>query len=640
MDKGMSIIFHRFGATDIPRCLLWRLGGRPSRSTVIYFHTFEVSLKVVAKLIGEAAVVAVIRFLLASAGMVFVKIIHGDKVAGYDDLHLGAITDATMILKDYHESGRYERRLVGLEGVWQEGGQKGGQGGGDDDSPDSLDLKTMAVDLWIVLENIMVVKGMAACEVSLCLPRGYFPAFVLEEIEKRCGAAVIDGGRIKNLFAAVPLFFYVVVSLSRKLGRLGAGEAVGGEKDKRYLVAAELVDDECLRGRPGDADYLASDLGEGDLLLYVTGEQRRFLSSLKAEHERCDVVDLSTAGIAPSAVFDSFTAQMKVVRTALTRGGSNFFLKNNIVYIDRAVDLDILFSSYRIKSHIYSTHLNGRTVFRYDSGLVTGLCRKYGVRSIGLQTRSSYSMGNEYCFNSFDTYCMWGEAWVEAYRDYQFVREYEIVGSIFLDGYAAMKPHLERDHRKLTLFPTAIITGESHHYTLTCTVDFLLASIGAVSSINEYREGKVFRVAVKVRDPEDVRTLMSSERYRAGVEALGVDVEYITSRRHDIEECINESDVVIAIGFTTPGMDAFLLGKKAAYYSNFENVNALFRDGRGLVLRSSGEVKRFLTDGASVPADFVDSLDPFRDGRARERIVEVIKNGAPRSIEARSRAVV
>ena len=639
MDKNMSIIFHRLGVTDILMCLVWRVGGgsRCPSGAIVHYHTFEVSLKLVSLLVGEAAVAGTVRSLFGILSIRLAKIIHGDKVEGYDDLHLGAITGATMILKDYHESDRYERRLVGMEGVGREGGQEGR----DDDSLDSLELKTLAVDLWIVLENIMVVKRLSAIEaggegVSICLPTGYFPPFVLEEIERRYVVSVIDGGRVKNLFAAVPLFFYAAASLLGKLGRSGSGQAAGGDREREYLVATELVDDECFRGRPGDADYLVSanpagtslkgtSLNDEEILLYVTGGQKSFLPSLRASHDRFDVVDLSVAPLGAARILSSMYGHMKVFWRTLSTGGSNFFLKSNIVYIDKLHDLDLLFSNYRIKSHIYGTHPNGRTAFRYDSGLVTGLCRKHGVKSIGLQTRSAYSMGNEYCFNSFDTFCMWGEAWVEAYRDFQFVRDYEIVGSIFLDGYAALKPLRKEDCVKLALFPTGITKDEAHHYTLTSTVDFLLACIGAASSLNKARGSDAYRVAVKLKDPEDAQTLMSSERYRSGVEGAGVDVEYITSRRHDIEECINESDAVIAIGFTTPGMDAFLLGKKAAYYSTFENVNSVFRDGKGLVLGSEGDVKRFLSEGVSVEKKYVDSLDPFRDGRARERIAGVIK---------------
>jgi hypothetical protein len=88
---------------------------------------------------------------------------------------------------------------------------------------------------------------------------------------------------------------------------------------------------------------------------------------------------------------------------------------------------------------------------------------------------------------------------------------------------------------------------------------------------------------------------------------------------------------VIAIGFTSPGAEAALLGKRVIYYSELKTGGEAFRHLPDFIAHNGDELSRLFETAVNDYQDYarlnsakLDSLDPFRDGRARSRITEML----------------
>ena len=156
-----------------------------------------------------------------------------------------------------------------------------------------------------------------------------------------------------------------------------------------------------------------------------------------------------------------------------------------IGYIEKYVLLRALFKAFKVDTHVYNSFPQGRVAWRHDSGLVTAVCRRQGVHSLGYQTRAYFGWRTEYCFDCFDTFCVWGEWWRLHYQEVLFVKDIEVIGSVFTDAYSKLsKKKTQSDHVKtVLLFPSDIHFEEPSYLTLDYTVQFFSAAIRAVSKL-------------------------------------------------------------------------------------------------------------------------------------------------------------
>ena len=109
----------------------------------------------------------------------------------------------------------------------------------------------------------------------------------------------------------------------------------------------------------------------------------------------------------------------------------------------------------------------------------------------------------------------------------------------------------------------------------------------------------------------------------------GLELEYVSRAAHDVEEVIDQADYVLSLLNTTPGMDAVLLGKPSAYY-NLLNWGDLFAcEENPIILKNQKEIEEFLLGQRSVGDDFLNRLDPYRDGRTKQRLCQSIQSHNP-----------
>jgi hypothetical protein len=91
---------------------------------------------------------------------------------------------------------------------------------------------------------------------------------------------------------------------------------------------------------------------------------------------------------------------------------------------------------------------------------------------------------------------------------------------------------------------------------------------------------------------------------------------------YDTEELVAQSDIVLAIGFTSPGIDAIMRETDTIIYSELGEVTDPLGSTR-VVCESREEVINLFNEYASgvhIDSGFVDQLDPYRDGKAYDRI--------------------
>ena len=91
-----------------------------------------------------------------------------------------------------------------------------------------------------------------------------------------------------------------------------------------------------------------------------------------------------------------------------------------------------------------------------------------------------------------------------------------------------------------------------------------------------------------------------------------------------MQEAIAGADYVLSLLPTTPGLEALLLGKRSAYF-NALDWGDQGADGHPAIVRDEREIEQFLSGQRSVGSDLLDLLDPYRDGKAGERLRQIIR---------------
>jgi hypothetical protein len=100
-------------------------------------------------------------------------------------------------------------------------------------------------------------------------------------------------------------------------------------------------------------------------------------------------------------------------------------------------------------------------------------------------------------------------------------------------------------------------------------------------------------------------------------------VTYLQDEIHDIARAAAVADYVLSLLPTTPGMDLLLSGKPSAYFNRLTWGNPRFDDSP-LIVRNADEIEAFLRGERGITRDFLDSLDPWRDGASQARIANRI----------------
>jgi hypothetical protein len=194
------------------------------------------------------------------------------------------------------------------------------------------------------------------------------------------------------------------------------------------------------------------------------------------------------------------------------------------------------------------------------------------------------------------------------------------VGCIYLDAFPAAAHASE----KPTSLTVAIFTGDitvGGHYSLEDNVAFLAVCL-EIASAHPHLSFKV-----KCKDPHHADVFKANPALNLRLSGTP-NLTFLRQARHSYRDLLAEAEIVLTIGFTTPGTEALLLGKKAFYYSAMDRGGEAYRSNPLWVAKSAAELKSAFEGALANPEKTneqlcrgLDLLDPFRDGAARQRIL-------------------
>jgi hypothetical protein len=412
--------------------------------------------------------------------------------------------------------------------------------------------------------------------------------------------------------------------------------AKGAAKD--FKVFAEFIEPARLKGTPHDADYWVDreNIKADEILFFLTEEQERVLLrdgyKLKSVLRDAQEQGYQIRRLRELPYSTDFLRNLWSNLIALIHGlparewsptGSEFY-RASCEYLRYAS----LFTNYRGKSLVYPRFPNGNATWRFNNAILTSLCRAYGVKSVGCQTRVQYANEFEFLFDCYDIFLVWGPAWVDFLGEgTRFVDRTIPVGCIYLDNaYSNGKTSLPRNETSSSISVT-VFTGDlgGSHFTLGYSLSFVKHCVRLA------RKYPYCHFRVKTKEPEHVATILADEEFRSLYTGLEGSFVFWERARHDYFEILDSSDIVLAIGFTSPGAEAALLGKRVIYYTELKTGGEVFRQLPDFIAHNGDELTELFDiavkdyqEYARLNSNKLDSLDPFRDGLARKRIAEVL----------------
>ncbi|MBV9837147.1 MAG: hypothetical protein JO156_03445, partial [Solirubrobacterales bacterium] len=278
------------------------------------------------------------------------------------------------------------------------------------------------------------------------------------------------------------------------------------------------------------------------------------------------------------------------------------------------------FDSFTPSTVMHTQTPNGDTGSRLDSAVLTGLARRFGSRCVGYQNRATYDTVYEDAFDCYDVYLAWGPGWREFLPDRnRYIDRVVAVGCLDNDGSPA-RPPTRRAQPVVSIF-TSELGG-----SLYASHD-VAELVGVCAELARRHPECSFRV--KTKDPEDVDHLLADPALRERCCSRHGNFEFLRLARHDVSRVIGDSDIVIASAWTTPGADALLLEKRTIFYNPMRGGGEPFRGLPHLIASSPEELlevfelaRRDYDRYAAVNREQIVRLDPFRDGRPRDRIAD------------------
>lgn len=408
-----------------------------------------------------------------------------------------------------------------------------------------------------------------------------------------------------------------------------------------YRLMTECTDPLRLNGTAYDNDFLCDGdrIKPEDFILYVTRLQAKRLvrfgysrSEIEkvVENKGYKVIWTDKAALRPRRLFSLLWRMMPMLTG---RGGNGpGFQIYHLAWL-RFREFAGIFDHYSAEAFLHLRFPNGRAGVSTDSGVLASLVRSTGGRIFGCQNRSIYSRQSEYAFDCYDNYMVWGRAWSDSLKGLlDYVDRVSEVGCLFLDSLVARKERaatssaIENGSGRITLvaFTTDLERGV---YSVDYNVNFLRRCILAA----ERHDDVVLRI--KVKDPEHVDFFRRHSETKSLLNRLGDRVSFADHTRFEYSDTLLSADVVLAIAFTTPGVEGLLLGKKSLYYSELGVAGKAMDVVPGFVNKSANSFDRGLDEDLSdlrsrlddgAVNNGVDLLDPYRDGNARERMLDVM----------------
>jgi hypothetical protein len=608
------IIFSRLSLSGVLK-ERWKKGGGRHLFWDPYSTNHGLLVSILIILFGRVGAEITVRQLVKLLGVNLQPVPHGDAIPDYHQLQLRAEALTYQYIEQYYSDPEYQS-VYQIESFYNRFGIE-------KRSLDSMILKDNGYRLQTLVENIQVIKNLGYNSIVVISEKGSFPLPLSEILQRSEDVKYIERNSRNILNGAIA---YVVTALHglQLLPRLWK-RSLQHRDISKIQVTVEFVDPKCANGKSTEPNYLSRHgFHASNMLAYVRREQVRRIGKRNTYsiQDNMTVLRLEDLKLCWKKIRSGWYMYLSAATMVATGSRSLLQLRKYIAEVDLMVDLDALFSVYHPKAHFYNTIPNGNATTRYDSGIVTGLCRRYAVSSMTYQSRVYYRHNIYYFFDVFDEFFMWGDAWVEAYRKSQFVEKFTVVGNIGLDSYSYDVAEVSTinvlDNEGLgnvtqpilAVFTADIDRDYPLHYTYDYTYRFMLVLLKAVGEFCDMDGHPIFSIHLKPKDPEHVSILLDSPEVQFMINKYHINLNMITNKRHDIESVIDTAERVVSIGFTTPGFDALGRGKPSVYFTPYKGIyNSIFDAADSfLVAHNIEELKSFLSGGRNPSNELLDSV--------------------------------
>ena len=527
---------------------------------------------------------------------------HGDAVEDYHCLQIQAENATKAIVEVYSDRSTYQDdptyEKLGL----------------DRPSLKSMTLKGIGRQVYPIIENLAVVKFLGYSDIRIRIEKGMLPEALIKSFADSEAVTILRRPQFTNPFAAIIGFAVIAVTLFPKIGQsLFSSKSREVDPALQNRLAVEFVDPNCSLGRSTEPNLLsANGLSPEKMIAYVRSGQ------IKRAGPR---VDFERFQEFPIVFLDRLPLGMWEIKVYLSATGallSKLFLGLisiiEFLAILKELDLWMEFSTfantYRPRIHLYNTIPNGRATTRYDSGIITGVCRRFDCTSVSYQSRVFYRKNIYYFFDSFDEYYMWGSSWVNAYKSPQFIDKFVPIGNIGADNRSGDFADKEAGQNVVALFTSDLDRDHPLHYTFDYSAQFMHQTLRAIGEWNLVSPEKKYKIILKPKSPEHIPLLLEEAEAQRLIEKFELDVSVNAHQNHDVATTISMASKVISIGFTTPGLDALAQGVPSIFFTPYSGIYNQIFDAKDspIVANNKDKLKRFLSGDVAPGPEYCNSL--------------------------------
>lgn len=586
-----------------------------------------------------------LRFLLMILGFRLTVLGVGDSVPNYPHVHTRALELTAELTKALIPAFRRDIYYQRLQALLE-----------DADSASSYVCKHVArYTLFPVIREVLVwrqshlnrnLKPRMQAIMPLSCPIEWRPAMKKHLLGDEIEIVPVQLCLLINFTFKIGLLARFSLALTKRAIANGVGcTKIGG--DKTYRMMCEFTDPRALGGRAQNIDYLVNgyQLRPEDVLFYVTPYQERDYFAKIGEIGRKEnivntlksrgygVIYLSELQL-PRATFWRLIRFILRLPLKLFHSSGGEYPVGSALFagFNEYLQFAPLFHQVSADVHISFVTPQGWTSWRSNNGLLTALCRRNGILSASYQNRAFHSHSYEFLFEALDLFLMWGPAWKEFHDPYlMFIKHIEYIGDIYVDdlhGVIAASREGGKTPGNFHQTSIGVITGDigAPH-----TIGYNLRLLKTACHI-ALKHPQV-NLLIKPKDPEHWKVFLRDKELLEFTQTLGDRLVMLGDKRHSIERIVILSDMLLVIGFTTPGIDALLSGKRVVYYDETKCADSVYGRIPKLLARDVEDLESLADDAISNTTDYhriyseqLDELDPYRDGCASQRIYSLLYN--------------
>ena len=372
---------------------------------------------------------------------------------------------------------------------------------------------------------------------------------------------------------------------------------------KNYKFISEFIDPNKLKGGIYDADCFinSNHITKLNSLFFLTSSQRNFLKSQNYHlneiknifsKNKYNLIVLDEVKYSLDGFIELANKLKFLIFYVLKEHGDLVYNKVLNNAWNDYLDYYSLFSSQSANSLLYYTFPNGRTTFRLNDGIVTGLCRQSNIKSIGIQSRTIYTSKYEDCFDCFDRYLSWGNSWdLISINRTKYIKEIKHIGCFYLDDLKKYNIDDLHSFKKKIIgnknFLISVFDGDispHSHYTWEYAKSFI------TDVMKLAKENSKCKFVIKTKDTSNKGLYLKNPLIK-DLYNKNDNIIFIDNERNDYKLVLNASDIVLAIGFTTPGFEALSLEKRTIYYSMLKNGGKAFKHLPNIVASNYNKLK-------------------------------------------------